>query len=50
MRRVHVGLSSETSFEIDDGIKEGDIVVANAGTSLHDGDLVQADFVDETEN
>jgi multidrug efflux pump subunit AcrA (membrane-fusion protein) len=50
MRRVRVGLSSDTSFEIDDGLKEGDIVVAHAGTSLHDGDLVQPSFEDETDN
>jgi multidrug efflux pump subunit AcrA (membrane-fusion protein) len=50
MRRVRVGLSSDSSFEIDDGLKAGDIVVANAGTSLHDGDLVQPSFEDETDN
>jgi RND family efflux transporter MFP subunit len=49
-RRVRVGLSSDTSFEISDGLKEGDIVVANAGTSLHDGDQVQTIFVDESDN
>jgi RND family efflux transporter MFP subunit len=50
MRRVRVGLSSDASFEIDDGLKEGDIVVANAGNMLHDGDLVQTDLVNETDN
>jgi type II secretory pathway component PulC len=49
-RRVRVGLSSDTSFEISDGLKEGDIVVANAGTSLHDGDQVQTIFADEPDN
>ena len=49
-RRVRVGLSSDASFEIDDGLKEGDIVVANAGTSLHDGDQVQPIFADEPDN
>lgn len=49
-RRVRVGLSSETSFEITEGLNEGDIVVANAGTSLHDGDLVQPIFADEPDN
>jgi multidrug efflux pump subunit AcrA (membrane-fusion protein) len=49
-RRVQVGLSSDSSFEIDDGLKEGDIVVANAGTSLHDGDLVRTSFVDKTDD
>jgi len=49
-RRVRVGLSSDTRFEISEGLKEGDIVVASAGASLHDGDLVQPIFVDETDN
>jgi multidrug efflux pump subunit AcrA (membrane-fusion protein) len=50
-RRVRVGLSSDTRFEISEGLKEGDIVVANAGTSLHDGDLVQQTIlVDEPDN
>jgi multidrug efflux pump subunit AcrA (membrane-fusion protein) len=49
-RRVRVGLSSDTRFEISEGLKEGDIVVANAGTSLHDGDLVQTIFIDESDN
>jgi multidrug efflux pump subunit AcrA (membrane-fusion protein) len=47
MRRVRVGLSSDSNFEIDDGLNEGDIVVANAGTSLHDGDQVQISFEDK---
>jgi multidrug efflux pump subunit AcrA (membrane-fusion protein) len=49
-RRVRVGLSSDTSFEINEGLKEGDIVVANAGTSLHDGDQVQPIFAEEPDN
>jgi len=49
-RRVRVGLSSDTSFEISEGLKEGDIVVAHAGTSLHDGDQVQTIFADEPDN
>ncbi|MGA9215075.1 MAG: efflux RND transporter periplasmic adaptor subunit [Methylocella sp.] len=49
-RRVRVGLSSDTSFEISEGLKEGDVVVANAGTSLHDGDQVQPIFADEPDN
>jgi multidrug efflux pump subunit AcrA (membrane-fusion protein) len=50
MRRVRVGLSSDSNFEIDDGLNEGDIVVANAGTSLHDGDHVQISFEDKLDN
>ena len=34
-RKVQVGLSSDTDIEIREGLKEGEIVVANAGTSLH---------------
>jgi multidrug efflux pump subunit AcrA (membrane-fusion protein) len=49
-RRVRVGLSSDTKFEISEGLKEGDIVVANAGTSLHDGDQVQTIFGEESDN
>jgi multidrug efflux pump subunit AcrA (membrane-fusion protein) len=49
-RRVRVGLSSDTSVEISEGLKEGDIVVANAGTSLHDGDQVQPIFAEEPDN
>jgi RND family efflux transporter MFP subunit len=46
-RRVRVGLSSDVSVEIREGVAEGDMVVANAGTSLRDGDQVQPRFVDE---
>ncbi len=49
-RPVRVGLSSNSNFEIDDGLDEGDIVVANAGASLHNGDLVQMSFEDKTDN
>jgi RND family efflux transporter MFP subunit len=40
-RRVTVGLLSEDNAEIREGVKEGDTVVAHAGTSLHDGDKVK---------
>lgn len=46
-RRVQVGLFSDTNIEIREGLKEGDIVVANAGTSLHDGDRIKPIFADE---
>jgi multidrug efflux pump subunit AcrA (membrane-fusion protein) len=46
-RRVKVGLVSDTSIEILDGVKEDEVVVADAGTSLHDGDLIKAMFPDE---
>jgi len=47
-RRVRVGFGSDLNVEIRDGVKEGDVVVANAGTSLRDGDQVQLKFADET--
>jgi multidrug efflux pump subunit AcrA (membrane-fusion protein) len=43
-RLVKVGLHSDTDTEIRDGLREGDVVVANAGTSLRDGDKVTAIF------
>ncbi len=49
VRRVQTGLTSDTSVEIRDGVKEGEVVVANAGTSLHDGDRVKTMFADEVD-
>jgi multidrug efflux pump subunit AcrA (membrane-fusion protein) len=46
-RRVRVGLLSDTSTEILEGLTEGEIVVADAGTSLHDGDRIKTMFADE---
>jgi multidrug efflux pump subunit AcrA (membrane-fusion protein) len=46
-RQVRIGLLSDSSVEIRDGLKEGDIVVANAGASLRDGDLVKPVFPDQ---
>jgi len=40
-RLVHVGYHSDTDTEIRDGLSEGDLVVANAGSSLRDGDKVK---------
>ncbi|MCX7313379.1 MAG: efflux RND transporter periplasmic adaptor subunit [Alphaproteobacteria bacterium] len=47
MRRVLVGLSSDDNVEIREGISAGDVVVANAGSSLHDGDKINPKFLDE---
>jgi multidrug efflux pump subunit AcrA (membrane-fusion protein) len=47
MRRVVVGLLSDDSIEIRQGLNEGDIVVASAGTSLHDGDKIKPIFAGE---
>ena len=46
-RRVRVGLSSDSSTEILEGIQLGEIVVADAGSSLHDGDRIKAVFADD---
>ena len=46
-RKVQVGLSSDTSTEILEGLDVGEIVVADAGTSLHDGDQIKTMFADE---
>lgn len=46
-RRVRAGLISDTSVEILDGLKAGEMVVADAGTSLHDGDRVKPMFADD---
>ena len=37
---VQVGFHSDYDMEIRNGLSEGDLVVANAGSSLRDGDKV----------
>jgi HlyD family secretion protein len=39
-RLVKVGIHSDTETEIREGLREGDLVVTNAGSSLRDGDKV----------
>lgn len=46
-RKVRIGLVSDTSTEVIEGLSEGEIVVADAGTSLHDGDQVRTMFADD---
>jgi multidrug efflux pump subunit AcrA (membrane-fusion protein) len=46
-RNVRVGLVSDNSTEILEGLNVGDIVVADAGSSLHDGDQIKTVFADE---
>jgi hypothetical protein len=46
-RHVGLGFFSDTDIEVKDGVEEGDLVIANAGTSLHDGDEVRPIFADE---
>jgi RND family efflux transporter MFP subunit len=46
-RKVKVGLVSDTSTEILEGLEVGEIVVADAGSSLHDGDKIKTMYADE---
>jgi multidrug efflux pump subunit AcrA (membrane-fusion protein) len=46
-RRVRIGFLSDLAVEIREGVREGDLVVANAGTSLRDGDQVSVKLSDE---
>jgi multidrug efflux pump subunit AcrA (membrane-fusion protein) len=46
-RNVRVGLVSDTSTEILEGLDVGEVVVADAGSSLHDGDQIKTMFADE---
>jgi multidrug efflux pump subunit AcrA (membrane-fusion protein) len=46
-RKVRVGLTSDTATEILEGLQVGEIVVADAGSSLHDGDQIKTMFADE---
>jgi len=46
-RKVRVGLVSDTNIEILEGLNVGEIVVADAGSSLHDGDQIKTVFADE---
>ena len=48
-RPVNIGLLSDSKVEIREGLEEGELVVANAGGSLHDGDHVKTVFVDQTD-
>ena len=48
-RRVTVGLVSDIKTEILDGLDVGETVVADAGSSLHDGDQVKIRFADADE-
>ena len=46
-RKVKVGLVSDTSVEILEGLDVGEIVVADAGSSLHDGDQIRTMFAED---
>jgi multidrug efflux pump subunit AcrA (membrane-fusion protein) len=46
-RQVRTGLLSDTNVEIREGLKEGDVVIANAGGSLRNGDQVKPIFPEQ---
>ena len=46
-RQVRTGLVSDTSTEILEGLDVGEIVVADAGSSLHDGDQIKTMFAED---
>src|ERR1700692_4615012 len=46
-RKVRVGLVSDTSTEILEGLDVGETVVADAGSSLHDGDRIKTTFAED---
>ncbi|KWV48959.1 hemolysin D [Bradyrhizobium macuxiense] len=46
-RRVRVGLTSDNLTEILEGLDVGETVVADAGTSLHDGDQIKTVFAED---
>ncbi len=47
-RRIKVGLMSDDSIEVRQGVAEDEVVIANAGGSLRDGEKVKPVFRDET--
>ena len=46
-RHVRLGFFTDNDIEVQDGVKEGELVIANAGASLHDGDQVKPMFADD---
>jgi hypothetical protein len=46
-RKVKIGLASDAATEILEGVEVDEIVVADAGTSLHDGDRIKIMFADD---
>ena len=46
-RQVRIGLTSDSSVEILEGFDVGEIVVADAGSSLHDGDKIKTMFAED---
>jgi len=48
-RKVRVGLVSDKLMEIIEGLDIDEVVVADAGSSLHDGDHIQTTFSEDTD-
>jgi multidrug efflux pump subunit AcrA (membrane-fusion protein) len=48
-RSIRAGLFSDNAIEVLEGLRSGDTVVANAGTSLRDGDTVKTILADDSE-
>jgi len=46
-RKVRIGLVSDNQTEILEGLDVGEIVVADAGSSLHDGDQIKTSFAED---
>jgi multidrug efflux pump subunit AcrA (membrane-fusion protein) len=46
-RRVRVGLVSDNATEILEGVDIDEVVVSDAGSSLHDGDQIKTTFADD---
>jgi len=46
-RKVRVGLVSDSNTEILEGLDVGETVVADAGSSLHDGDRIKTTFAED---
>jgi HlyD family secretion protein len=47
-RRVRTGLSAEGVTEVQEGVAEGELVVAKAGSFLRDGDAVRPVVAEQT--
>jgi hypothetical protein len=47
-RRIKTGLASGKLVEVGEGLEDGDMVVARAGTFLRDGDMVRPVLADGT--
>lgn len=46
-RKIQVGIMQDDAVEVKDGIREGEVVIANAGGSLRNGERVTPQFRDE---